>query len=76
MKASQIRGAGIQLIKINMKYCLLLILLFGLTACYEDPDVVLHQPGVYKGKVDLHTQTSEQRQAILAKRFGQVQTDR
>ncbi len=76
MKASQILGAGIQLIKIDMKYCLLFITLFGLTACYEDPDVILHQPGVYKGKVDIHTQTSEQRQVILAKRFSQVQTDR
>lgn len=59
-----------------MKYCLLFTILFGLTACYEDTDVIMHQPGVYKGKVDLHTQTAEQRQAILAKRFGQVQTDR
>lgn len=50
--------------------------LFSLTACYEDTDVILHQPGVYKGKVDRHTQTAEQRQALLAKRFGQVQTDR
>jgi len=59
-----------------MKYCLLLITLFGLTACYEDTDVTLHQAGIYKGKVDTHTQTTEQRQAILKKRFSQVQTDR
>lgn len=76
MKVKRILGAGIQLTKINMKYCLLLIILFGLTACYEDIDVTMHQAGIYKGKVDLHTQTSEQRTAILAKRFGQVQTDR
>lgn len=76
MKAKQILGAGLQLIKINMKVCLLFITLFALTACYEDTDVILHQPGVYKGKVDRHTQTAEQRQALLAKRFGQVQTDR
>ena len=76
MKAKQIPGAGIQLIKINMKYCLLIITLLGLTACYEDTDVTLHQPGVYKGKVDTHTQTKEERQAILQKRLSQVQTDR
>lgn len=76
MKAKQIHGAGIQLTKINMKYSLLIIALFGLTACYEDTDVTLHQPGIYKGKVDIHTQTKEERQAILQKRFTQVQTDR
>tara|TARA_R110002050_G_scaffold9504_1_gene33283 strand:+ start:439648 stop:439827 length:180 start_codon:yes stop_codon:yes gene_type:complete len=59
-----------------MKYSLLIIALFGLTACYEDTDVTLHQPGIYKGKVDIHTQTKEERQAILQKRFTQVQTDR
>jgi hypothetical protein len=59
-----------------MKYCLLIITLLGLTACYEDTDVTLHQPGVYKGKVDPHTQTKEERQAILQKRLSQVQTDR
>jgi len=51
-------------------------MLFGLTACYENTDVTLHQAGVYKGKVDIHTQTKEERQAILHKRFSQVQTDR
>ncbi len=76
MKVKQIRGAGQQLTKINMKVCLLFITLFTLTACYEDTDVILHQSGVYKGKIDRHTQTPEQRQALLAKRFGQVQTDR
>jgi len=59
-----------------MKYFLLAIMLFGLTACYENTDVTLHQAGVYKGKVDIHTQTKEERQAILHKRFSQVQTDR
>lgn len=51
-------------------------MLFGLSACYEDTDVTLHQAGVYKGKVDVHTQTKEERQAILKKRLSQVQTDR
>jgi len=60
-----------------MKYWpLIIIAMLGLTACYEDTDVTLHQAGVYKGKVDIHTQTNEEREAILAKRFGQVQTDR
>lgn len=48
----------------------------SLSACYEDGDVTLHQAGEYKGKLDTHSQTAEQREAILAKRFGQVQTDR
>gem|GEM_PF-943221 len=76
MKVKQIHGAGIQHIKTNMKYCLVIITLFGLTACYEDTDVILHQAGIYKGKVDIHTQTREERQAILRKRLSQVQTDR
>lgn len=59
-----------------MKYCLLIIALFSLAGCYEDTDVTLHQAGVYKGKIDIHTQTKEERQAILKKRFSQVQTDR
>ena len=61
---------------INMKYCLLSLTLFGLTACYESTDIPLHQAGIYKGKVDIHTQTKEQREVILQKRLSQVQTDR
>jgi hypothetical protein len=59
-----------------MKNLLILTSLLSLSACYEDVDVTLHQAGVYKGKVDTHSQTVEERAAILAKRFGQVQTDR
>ncbi|NOQ93829.1 MAG: hypothetical protein GQ547_04245 [Methylophaga sp.] len=59
-----------------MKTIVLSMLLLSLTACYESADVTLHQAGEYKGKLDTHSQTSEQREAILAKRFGQVQTDR
>lgn len=59
-----------------MKNLLILTSLLSLSACYEDVDVTLHQAGVYKGKVDTHSQTAEERAAILAKRFGQVQTDR
>ena len=70
-------GAGIQLIKIKkMRNLFLIIALVSLTGCYENSDVTLHQAGVYKGKSDTHSQTSEQRAVILAKRFGQVQTDR
>lgn len=47
-----------------------------LSACYEDADVTLHQPGIYKGKADHHALTAEQRADVLAKRFQQVQTDR
>jgi len=59
-----------------MKYLFIVSLMLSVTACYEDSDVTLHQAGVYKGKLDTHSQTAEQREAILAKRFGQVQTDR
>ncbi len=59
-----------------MRYAFLVTLMMSLSACYEDADITLHQAGEYKGKVDTHSQTAEQREAILAKRFGQVQTDR
>jgi len=59
-----------------MKILFLVSLMMSLTACYEDADVTLHQAGEYKGKLDTHSQTAKQREAILAKRFGQVQTDR
>mgnify|MGYP000072931823 FL=1 len=59
-----------------MRILLLITLTLSLSACYEEADVTLHQAGEYKGKIDIHTQTAEQREAILAKRFGQVQTDR
>ncbi|NOQ81605.1 MAG: hypothetical protein GQ548_03655 [Methylophaga sp.] len=59
-----------------IKILLLMTLMLSLSACYEDTGVTLHQAGEYKGKLDRHSQTAEQREAILAKRFGQVQTDR
>lgn len=59
-----------------MKYCLLIIALVTLSACYEDTDVTFHEPGVYKGKPDSHVKSYEAREDILAKRFQQVQTDR
>ncbi len=59
-----------------MKLVWFMMVLLSLSACYEDTDVVLHQPGIYKGKVDLHEQTATQRSALLKQRFNQVQTDR
>ena len=52
------------------------MLTLSMTACYEDTDVTFYEAGEYKGKFDPHSQTKEERSAILAKRFGQVQTDR
>lgn len=52
------------------------LMLFGLTACYEDTDVTLHEPGVYKGSPDKHELSPEARAEVLSKRFQQVQTDR
>lgn len=59
-----------------MKALFIITIMVALTACYEDSSVTLHQAGEYKGKLDTHSQTAEQREAILAKRFNQVQTDR
>lgn len=59
-----------------MRPLLLLIAMLSLTACYEDTDVTLHEPGVYKGGVDEHELSAAERADVLAKRFNQVQTDR
>lgn len=59
-----------------MRLLLTVFLFLGLTACYEDTDVTLHEPGVYKGSEDEHAMSPEERADILAKRFNQVQTDR
>ncbi|WP_438970942.1 hypothetical protein [Methylophaga sp.] len=59
-----------------MKLTLILIAIMGLTACYEDTDVTLHEAGEYKGSPDRHAKTPEQRAEILKLRFNQVQTDR
>jgi hypothetical protein len=50
-----------------------ILLLFG---CDESTEVILHEPGVYKGKVDKHDLTQAQRDEILRKRIMAVQTDR
>ncbi len=59
----------------------LLIILFMvaglsmLSGCLEDADVVLHQPGVYKGPEDALLSKGSQA-AILSERFNTVQIDR
>jgi hypothetical protein len=59
-----------------MNKLIIVIAALTLTACYEDADVTLHEPGVYKGGDDPHALSAEERADILAKRFKQVQTDR
>ena len=59
-----------------MKRFLIVIAMLGLTACYEDTDVTLHEAGVYKGKSDEHALSAEARADVLKQRFNQVQTDR
>ena len=47
-------------------------------ACYESPEVALHQPGIYKGATDplLAKQRTDNQKQILRKRFKQIQVDR
>jgi hypothetical protein len=59
-----------------MKFFTMIVAMLVLAGCYEDTDVTLHEAGTYKGSVDQHTLSAEQRAAVLAKRFKQVQTDR
>jgi hypothetical protein len=59
-----------------MNKLIIVIAALTLTACYEDADVTLHEPGVYKGGDDPHALSAEERADILVKRFKQVQTDR
>jgi len=57
---------------------ILSLLILGLAACYESPDVTVHQPGVYKGDKDplLEKQRTSDQQQRLRERFNLVQTDR
>lgn len=49
----------------------------GLSGCYEDTDVTIHEPGKYKGAQDpLLSQQASARDEALKKRFQIVQTDR
>lgn len=59
-----------------MRSLLMITALLALSGCYEDTDVTLHEPGVYKGSPDEHALSAEERADVLAKRFNQVQTDR
>jgi len=47
-----------------------------LCSCNEGAVDLPHEPGVYQGKVDKHTQDAATRSSILRKRLLQVQTDR
>jgi len=48
-----------------------------LSGCWEDTDVTLHEPGVYKGAPDpLLAQDSGARAKALGERFNLVQMDR
>lgn len=59
-----------------MKRLSLIFAALLLSACYEDTDVTLHEPGVYKGSEDQQSMPAEEREAVLKQRFNQVQTDR
>lgn len=49
----------------------------GLSGCYEDADVTVHEPGKYKGAKDpLLSQQASARDEALNKRFQHVQMDR
>ncbi|MGR9074317.1 MAG: hypothetical protein ACU833_14755 [Gammaproteobacteria bacterium] len=48
------------------------LLAAAVAGCYENENVVIHQPHVYRGKTDFHAQ----RPGSLITRFRLVQTDR
>lgn len=52
--------------------------LFGLSACYDDVNTTLHEPGEYKGPVDplLAQMKTPELQEQLDQRFRTVQGDR
>ncbi len=63
--------------KMHSKLFLLVAVLTGslaLAGCWEDFDVVLHEPGIYKGPND--PLLSDGSPAALIERFSQGQTDR
>jgi len=47
-------------------------------ACYESPDIAVHEPGKYKGTTDplLAKERTPQQQETLRQRFDLGQTDR
>ena len=51
--------------------------LAGLAGCYETPEVIVYEPGEYKGARDpLLDQPAAERDQILKQRFELVQIDR
>jgi len=54
----------------------LAVILMGLAGCAQEPrTVTIHEPGVYKGKIDPMLARQQQDQ-VLVDRFRLVQTDR
>lgn len=55
-----------------------LLAMFMLTGCYETTDVVIHEPGVYKGAKDplLAVEGTPQHEAELRERFMEGQAPR
>jgi hypothetical protein len=52
------------------------LVLISLVGCYEDIQVTLKEPHVYKGKEDPHELDAAARAELLAERFKAVQLDR
>ena len=52
--------------------------LLALGACYESPNIAVHEPGKYKGSTDplLAKERTPQQQETLRQRFDLGQTDR
>ena len=65
MKTIQLLAAGVAMVAV-------------VAACYESPDVSLHEPGQYLGKTDplVEKMKSEDFRRQLVDRFKEVQTDR
>jgi len=59
-----------------MKVLFIILTSLFLAGCYEDTEVVLHEPGQYKGKPDQHSLSADAREELLKQRFLAVQTDR
>lgn len=61
----------------NLRLWLLLVSAVALGGCYENNDVTLYEPGVYKGKSDpLLATDASARADQLQTRFQTIQTDR
>lgn len=65
--------------RVNRLYAIgVLLSAVSLAGCYEEPQVTLYEPGVYKGERDplLALQQSPDQQERLRQRFDLIQTDR